>query len=406
MQYELLRNQFYKQKYEDFLQEVEKRKNSPSSQCLPIQIHNKDSFFMATPEMLWQMEEIEKILRRIEKLCFHLPSVAVIAYLRKYLIEEIMISYEIEGVRSTRAEVARALDTNRNTGIRFYGLTKKYETIQQGEQIQFITNLDIKSIYEEIIQDEIAEDDWPDGRYYRTKGVSVISGIKSIHEGILPEEKIEEEMQKLLNLANDKTLPVIVRAALLQYFIGYIHPYYDGNGRLGRFLSTYLLSQEYHMFSAFRMSYAIKQKKNEYYKAFDICNDQHNYGDVTPFILTFLDIMKEGLYGILEDLEKALTVLDYFNQKIEEIQKCFKLKKTDIELLRYLFMNDFFWGEKLGSDSLCKLMDRSRNTIHNMIDKLIEKKIPIKIEKQGRSNIYSLDIEEFNKWSAKEHSIE
>ena len=63
---------------------------------------------------------------------------------------------------------------------------------------------------------------------------------------------------------------------------------YDGNGRLSRFISSYLLKREFNTLVALRLSYTIKNTKNEYYKAFDLCNNKKNMGELTFFSITFV----------------------------------------------------------------------------------------------------------------------
>lgn len=83
-------------------------------------------------------------------------------------------------------------------------------------------------------------------------------------------------MNKALAILNDKSIECVFRISIFHYLFGYIHPFYDGNGRTSRFISSYLLSKEFESIIGYRMSYSIKENINDYYKAFKVCNDPKN----------------------------------------------------------------------------------------------------------------------------------
>ena len=70
--------------------------------------------------------------------------------------------------------------------------------------------------------------------------LNVKSG-KVIHSGIYPEEKLNEAMTAALDFLNDDNIDILIRISAFHYLFGYIHPFYDGNGRTSRFISSHLL---------------------------------------------------------------------------------------------------------------------------------------------------------------------
>ena len=56
------------------------------------------------------------------------------------------------------------------------------------------------------------------------------------------ESKIIETMNQALTLLNDEDIDVLIRSAIFHFVFGFIHPFYNGNGRMARFISSYKMS--------------------------------------------------------------------------------------------------------------------------------------------------------------------
>lgn len=69
----------------------------------------------------------------------------------------------------------------------------------------------------------------------------------------------------------------------------------------------------------YRLSYTIKENINRYYKSFRIVNDKKNKGDITPFIFTYLDFIKESSITLKEKLEEKANALKYYSKSLESL---------------------------------------------------------------------------------------
>lgn len=399
MSYELLNKLYYKNK-DSFESEYLMRKNSLYSTSLNLDIHGHEAFFVNIPEFITITARIYKKFSNLNTLCNKLPKVAYECYERNCLIDEIILTNDIEGIRSTRKEVRDVLENESGSTKKkkFDGMIKKYALLLDDSYKADLNNsLDIRKLYNEIVFDEIDEKNWPDGEIFRKDAAEVISGTQQVkHVGLIPEAKIIHYMNTMLNMLKDDNLPMITKIAVFHYMIGYIHPFYDGNGRLSRFISSYLLKEEFNSLVALRLSYTIKNSKSDYYKAFDIANDPHNMGDLTHFILYFSNVVEQSIDSLQERLSSGKEKLDFYasalNKKYHDADDK-ELKKTS-SVLWYLIQNHLFTNDPFDKKTLSKQLGVSTETAHNYITGLISSGAPITIEKEGKKLIYKLELKQ------------
>lgn len=94
---------------------------------------------------------------------------------------------------------------------------------------------DIRNLYDIILKNAILKKDLPNGKYFRKEMVYITDGINQIHFGIEGEDNINKNMQDFIDLYNSK-LDTITKMILCHFIFENTHPFYDGNGRLGRYL--------------------------------------------------------------------------------------------------------------------------------------------------------------------------
>lgn len=88
-------------------------------------------------------------------------------------------------------------------------------------------------------------------------------------------------------------IPHIIKVAIGHYYFGYIHPFYEGNGRTSRFINSLYLSDTLGKIPALSLSRGCNKIKNKYLDAFDITNRITNKGELNFFIDSFLSIICE-----------------------------------------------------------------------------------------------------------------
>ena len=366
------------------------RLNSMNTVHFSIKIHDNPSFLCINKELTVLLEEIQSLNSKIiQKRSDSQTPLIKTWELYHSLIEEIMISNEIEGVVSTRKEITELINIEKPKEYkRFYGMVKKYEDIffQEKEFTPISDTSKLRELYNDILLVDIQRDNpdnIPDGVIFRKEIVNVVSSTKTIHRGLYPESKIIEAMNSALSILNDNSLPYIVRTAVFHYFFGYIHPFYDGNGRLSRYISSYYLSKVLDPIAALRLSIACKNRQKDYYEAFKITNDVRNKGDITYFVLQFLDILKTGLEDYLDDLTDKVNQYHYYQKKQSQLD----LDHSSRTILETVIDYTLFYLEPITLTKLVELTHLSKSTISNHLNKL-EKDGLVEKSKHGKNCLF------------------
>lgn len=407
MNYISLLKLFYtnREQYNDI---YSKRYNSENTVHLNFKIHDNQAFFIKLHEFIPKIIEIYKIDKEIAKLRWQLPPIAINHFFTKCLIDEIILTNDIEGVNSTRKEISSILSDLelqskvKHKGERFYGLVQKYVLLKDDNEImKFESCEDIRHLYNELVYNEIEEDDpdnLPDGKLFRKDSASVVTPTqKTIHTGVYPENNIINSMENALSILNDNSIELIFRVAVFHYLFGYIHPFYDGNGRTSRFISSYLLSKEFESIMAYRLSYSIKENISDYYNAFKICNDTRNKGDLTPFIIMFIDIIYSSLLKLKESLEEKHSQLSYYFERIINLPD-----GTDdkyFSLYSLLLQASLFSNEGISTGELMKILKISRTTLLKRIENLKKYNLII-IKAISNTNNYWLNLDVVDKFNS------
>lgn len=384
-----------------YAREYMERFASAEAVKLDFYIGKNQAFFLLNAEVMTLAYQIARIDKRIGKLCGRLPGVALKQYTKKCLIDEIVVTNRIEGVHSSRKEIGDALDIlekqsdAKGKHARFLSLVNKYLKLSASAEISLNQCQDIRDLYDEILLEEVVSEDrtnQPDGKIFRKESVSVYSeSMKEIHCGVTPESRIIESMQKALDFLGDDSIDLLFRICIFHYLFEYIHPFYDGNGRMGRFILSYGVTKTLEPLVAFRISGIIAKNKNTYYKAFETCNDQRNLGDLTPFLLMQLRILRTAM----EELEASLYEKWRTWGKYEEAVKPFYNDDKDLKKIYSCMIQAALFSEKgISMQELQDVMHQSDYKVRKNLKRIPEELIVCK--KKGQFKFYSINLETLN----------
>ena len=141
---------------------------------------------------------------------------------------------------------------------------------------------------------------------FRSKSVGIVKGTEVAHIAP-PAENLPSLMKDLFNYLENGDDPVLLKSSVVHYEIEFIHPFIDGNGRMGRLWQTLILMKEYPVFEYLPFETIIKERQKDYYKVLSICD---KVGKSTVFIEFILEAVLESLKDLLNIQNRTLTVKD------------------------------------------------------------------------------------------------
>lgn len=380
---------------QDADQLYDRRFNDERTWHLKTSIAGSPAFVYMAPEIYEALLEAAQIDKDILRLEAALPQRALDSYRDSCLIDEIVLTNEIEGVHSTRREIGEVLERLKQNDRRgrFFGIVQKYALLQTRPDIALRTCADVRDVYDDLVLAEVRISDphnVPDGTYFRTKMVHVINeaGIP-IHDGIEPEARIIEEMDQALDVLNDESREPLLRIALFHFLFGYIHPFYDGNGRTNRFISSYLISRQYEPIVGLGISHAVKQEIEKYYKAFSRCEHPLNRGDITPFVIAFSEICVNAMCNLRDALAEKKSQMDMYLHRSAVL-----VPEPLRTLVESLITATLFTFDGVTAKELCEAERLSRQTLYKRLSELRKLGL-LQEEKIGRKVFYKLNEEAF-----------
>ena len=388
--YENLIKLYYKK--QNIEEEYIKRIKNPATfitdlKINPIKRENKildkeySLFYLNLMEHSLLQEIIIKNSNQINLISNKLPQIAIKDIIIKILSNELYKTNKIEGIETVKSEIYSSLKEDRKISKKsnkLNGIIKKYKDIMEKnfKDTQHIDSLSsFRKIYDEMFEDFEKSGNYKlYGKYFRKDTVKVINGLgNTIHIGVNGEEAIEKNIEDLIYFMNRKDIPFLVKASISHFFFEYIHPFYDGNGRFGRYLLSLYLARKLDILTAFSVSYWISKNLDDYYKSFVEVEDVNNYGEITFFVENVLKTIKSGQEMIIELLNDSIMKFNHSMEILKEITKKLSEKENimlQIYLQNYLF-NDF---EEITNIELTNIINGSTQQTVNKYTQGLEKK--------------------------------
>ena len=374
------------------------RFNSDDSIHIGIDVAGYPAFFVMTSDIYASTLQMARDDKEILRLQGSLPVKAIQQFAVKNLVDEIVITNEIEGVNSTRKEIHDVLASleKKDKRGRYHGLVNKYLMLSSSEGRAIETPEDVRAVYDELVLEEVLADDRanePDGKVFRQNPVAVYTPAqKKIHDGVMPESAIISMMEKSLEFLNDEgECDALARIAAFHFLFGYIHPFYDGNGRTNRYISSHYLARNYEAIVGYGLSYSIKKRLNEYYKGFVTCEGKLGMGDLTPFVSLFCDIASDASSRIRSILASKKEDMDRYGAMLDG-SSWLNEDEYRLSLAWVLMQAALFSDGGASMDEITASMQASRQTVYRRMDELAKMGY-VEKHRRSREMLYSANLE-------------
>lgn len=141
---------------------------------------------------------------------------------------------------------------------------------------------------------------------YRTAGVGIVKGSHIAHLAP-PASNVSFLMKDLFAYLKKSDELMLIKSCVFHYEMEFIHPFSDGNGRMGRLWQTLLLMNEYPLFEFLPFETLISKNQKKYYQALSTSDKQ---GNSTFFIVFMLTIFSESLDELLAERSGPLSSAD------------------------------------------------------------------------------------------------
>ena len=288
-------------------------------------------------------------------------------YSAKSLETEIIATSAIENIDFSRDSVRSILSgqaSKNEEEKRIEGLKKGLEFI--ADPYNKITEENLYTLYKMAIGQYLNEEyQLEEGNLYRHDSIYVV-GTKVEHTG-MSYKQVPSYMKSLVTYINQKDdVQDLMKACIIHFYITYVHPWFDGNGRMARLVHLWFLVQRGYPSALFvPFSSYIEKTRKQYYDAYQTIEDNYRYThtiDVTPFLLYFIN----NVYNKIEQPLQEDTLSVYrlaLNQK----------KITNKEDKLWKFVLTYFGTEEFSTKELEKAYgDAAYATIRSFVLKFTD----------------------------------
>jgi len=319
----------------------------------------------------------------LEGLAARIPNMEL--FVSMYVRKEALLSSQIEGTQATLEDVLDPLvdvNVNRDVADVVNYIRATEFVLRRRSELPLCCRL-IREMHGVLMEGVRGQEKYP-GEFRRTQNWIGGAGSTLKNARYIPPnvEDMNAAMSALETYMNaEDTLDPLIRTALVHYQFETIHPFLDGNGRIGRLLITlFLMEQNLLSTPALYISYFLKQNRIEYYDRMTEVRRTGNYEQWILFFLRAVAVSAADAVAAIDDLhalhEKNVDVLTDGTNK--------KQRTTLTKLFSYLEAHPMIEVKKTA-----EALEISYNAVSRAVAVLIEKGILEQQAQAGKTRIYS-----------------
>ena len=303
-----------------------------------------------------------KQLALLEGISSRIPNIHL--FISMYVRKEALMSSQIEGTQATLEDVLDPCleeNTNRPVGDVVNYIKATDYAINRLKELPLCNRL-IKEAHEVLLSGVRGQNKSP-GEFRHSQNWIGATGCNLQNARYIP-PSVEDMIQAMSDLEKyinaDDELDVLIRAGLIHYQFETIHPFLDGNGRIGRLLITlFLMKNKVLSTPALYISYFLKKNRIEYY---DRMNEVRSKGNYEQWIKFFLEAVYESAKDAVETIDKLTSLHDNYCLKIKGLGR---KAKNAMRVFEYLESNPIIEIQKTARE-----LDIAFNTMSSIVKDL------------------------------------
>lgn len=322
-----------------------------------------------------------KQLALLEGISSRIPNIHL--FISMYVRKEALMSSQIEGTQATLEDVLDPMleeNTNRPVGDVVNYIKATDFAINRLKELPLCNRL-IKEAHEVLLQGVRGQNKSP-GEFRHSQNWIGAAGYNLQNARYIP-PSVEDMIQAMSDLEKyingDDELDVLIRAGLIHYQFETIHPFLDGNGRIGRLLITlFLMEKKVLSTPALYISYFLKKNRIEYY---DRMSEVRLKGNYEQWIKFFLEAVYESAKDATETIDKLVALHDKNCAAIEQLGR---RAKNAMRVFEYLESNPIIEIQKTAKE-----LDIAFNTMSSIVKDLISIGILEQTSTQSRNRTFA-----------------
>ncbi len=334
-------------------------------------------------EMVSLLISANKQLAVLDRLSVYIPNVSLFVSL--YVRKEALMSSQIEGTQATLEDVLDPrIDENINSNIAdVVNYVKATEfAISRQSQLPLCNRL-IRETHAVLMEGVRGQEKNP-GEFRRSQNWiggqgSTLKNAQYIPPNVEDMGIAMSELEKYIHA--DSELDTLIQAALIHYQFETIHPFLDGNGRIGRLLITlFLIEKGILTTPALYISYFLKKNRIEYY---DRMTEVRNKGNYEQWIKFFLKAIQESA---LDAVDKIQKLAELHQKNTDVIGTMGRASQTAFKLLEYIEQHPIIEIKKTALD-----LKMAFSTVSLAIERLCDSGILMQSSGEQRNRIFSYE---------------
>lgn len=372
---------------DQYLSDIQHKIKDNGEKIDSLMIGKNEMKIQINMNLMTKVTNVRKQYLKLVTLKTNVDPVVANIFAKNLIIDELTSTNEIEGINTQRKSVRDLLNGDASNSTQEKSLVDHYLQIINNENFTLNDPKTIRTYYESFLKEYLSEEDIDDlGKLFRTSSVDVVTSTgKTIHRGIEGEEKIIKEITNLIQVLKNDEIEFFISVAIFHYYFGYIHPFYDGNGRINRLLTSLLLYSEIDL-AALSLAKEINCNRKLYYKMFEDTNNPIAVGDVTYFVYNFISLIESAINNTIDSFNLIELQMKHANVKINQQN----IKSKYGQEIVYLIYQGKINYSLITIKEIQSYLNITRVTALKYINQLCDTGI-IEIETRAKKHVYRLN---------------